>query len=150
MKKLFALMCLLIVGEITMNIVVKQNIDKRLSALERTVSPPVTAMVTTTMYNAVENQCDNDPLITAGMYKINPIKASAHKYVALSRNLLKRWNGQFNYGDKIKITGAGNKDGTYIVADSMNKRYKNHVDILETTGVGWYRYKNVTITKLSV
>ncbi len=104
--------------------------------------------VTATMYNAVVSQCDSDPLITAGMYKINPNKASEQKFVAMSRDLLKRWGGLFDYGDKILIQGAGDKDGVYTVADSMNKRYKKRIDILETKGKKRYKFDKVKITKL--
>jgi len=104
--------------------------------------------VTVTMYNAVEGQCDADPLVTAGMYKINPNKASEHKWVALSRDMLKRWDGEFDYGDKISIKGAGHKDGIYTVTDTMNKRYKNRIDILETVGTPLYKFKDVTIKKI--
>lgn len=104
--------------------------------------------VTVTMYNAVEGQCDADPLITAGMYKINPNKASEHKWVAMSRDMLKRWNGNFQYGDMIEIEGAGLKDGIYTVVDTMNKRYKNRIDILETKGTPLYKYENVIIKKV--
>lgn len=104
--------------------------------------------VTVTMYNAVEGQCDADPLITAGMYKINPNKASEHKWVAMSRDMLKRWGGEFDYGDKIKINGADDKDGIYTVVDTMNPRFKNHIDILETVGTPLYKYKDVTIKKI--
>lgn len=150
MKKLFGLVCLMFVLQFAMTVVVTSKIDNRLTALEQdNGSPPVTAMVTTTMYNAVVSQCDNDPLVTAANYTINPQKASEHKYVALSRNLLKRWNGQFDYGDRIRISGTDNKDGVYIVADTMNKRFTNCMDILETSGVGWYKYTDVQITKLN-
>lgn len=112
--------------------------------VDNTISMDVTA----TMYNAVVSQCDSDPLITAGMYKINPNKASEQKFVAMSRDLLKRWGGLFDYGDKILIEGAGDKDGVYTVADSMNKRYKKRIDILETKGKKHYKFNKVKITKL--
>lgn len=144
MKKLLALVFLLLVGSIAMNV----NIENK-PVKHSEISPPVTASVTATMYNAVEAQCDASPYVTACNYKINPAKASEHKYVALSRNLLKRWGGQFSYGNKVRITGAGNKNGIYTVADTMNKRYCNHVDILETSGKSWYRYTDVLITKLN-
>ncbi len=112
--------------------------------VDNTISMDVTA----TMYNAVVSQCDSDPLITAGMYKINPNKASEQKFVAMSRDLLKRWGGLFDYGDKILIQGAGDKDGVYTVADSMNKRYKKRIDILETKGKKRYKFDKVKITKL--
>ncbi len=142
-------MCILLVGNIALNVTMNSSLDKRLSALELKSSPPVTAMVTTTMYNPVESQCDKDPLVTAANYKIHPAKASKQKYVALSRNLLKRWGGQFEYGDKVAIRGTKHKDGVYTVADTMNKRYCNHVDILETSGTDWYKYNNVLITKIN-
>jgi 3D (Asp-Asp-Asp) domain-containing protein len=149
MKKMLAIMLILISANIAINVSTNKDFDNRLTALEMKSSPPVTAMVTTTMYNPVVSQCDKDPLVTAANYKINPVKASEHKYVALSRNLLKRWGGNFNYGDKVQISGAGNKDGIYIVADTMNKRYSNHVDILETSGTDWYKYNDVSLTKLN-
>lgn len=111
-------------------------------------SESISMDVTATMYNAVTSQCDADPLITAGMYKINPNKASEQKFVAMSRDLLKRWGGLFNYGDKILIEGTDSKDGVYIVADCMNKRYKKRIDILETKGKKLYKFNKVKITKL--
>lgn len=101
--------------------------------------------VVATMYYAVENQCDSDPLITACMYKINPNKASEHKWIAVSRNLLKMNGGKFEYGDKIRLVGCGKKSGIYTIADTMNKRFKNKIDILETQGTPIYKYNNVKI-----
>lgn len=108
----------------------------------------IVADVTATMYNAVEGQCDSDPLVTAGMYEINPTKASQHKWVALSRDLLKRWGGKFDYGDTIEIKNAGEKSGVYTVVDTMNPRFTNKIDILETKGTDLYKYENVKIIKI--
>lgn len=104
--------------------------------------------VTATMYNPVTSQCDEDPLVTAGMFKINPHKASDHKWIAVSRNLLKRWGGPYEFGDKVKVMGAGHKDGIYTVVDTMNKRFKNRIDILETVGTKHYIFKNVQIASI--
>lgn len=112
--------------------------------------PVIQATVTATMYNAIKSQCDNDPLVTAAMYKINPKKASDHKWVALSRNLLKRWGGQFDYGDYIRVSGTAHKDGIYKVADTMNKRFKNRIDFLETRGTQTYKFHNVIIEKINI
>ena len=112
------------------------------------VEPAISVEVTATMYNAVVGQCDADPLITAGMFKINPNKASEQKFIAMSRDLLKRWGGLFDYGDKVLIQGTDGKDGVYTVADSMNKRYKKRIDILETKGKKHYKFNKVKITKL--
>ena len=102
---------------------------------------------TATMYNAVESQCDADPLITASMLKIKPWKATKQKYVALSRDMLKRWGGPFDLKDSVIITGAGHKDGTYIVADVMNKRFKKKVDFLGNLGTHVYRFTKINIRK---
>jgi len=122
-------------------------VDVRLAKIEQRTQE-IVAEVTATMYNAVEGQCDSDPLVTAGMYKIDPKHASDHKWVALSRDLLKRWGGQFTYGQKIVISGCGEKDGVYTIVDTMNKRFKNKIDILETKGTKLYKYDNVKITLL--
>ena len=122
------------------------DVSKPLKAID--VEPVISVEVTATMYNAVVGQCDADPLITAGMFKINPNKASEQKFIAMSRDLLKRWGGLFDYGDKVLIQGTDGKDGVYTVADSMNKRYKKRIDILETKGKKHYKFHNVKITKL--
>lgn len=120
---------------------------------EREVKPlrrmkKILTHLTATMYYPVIKQCDNDPLITAGMYKINPVKASEHKWIAMSRNLLKRWGGVFEYGDEVLIRNAGKKSGVYKVTDTMNKRYVNRIDILETEGTPMYKFNDIILCKL--
>lgn len=123
---------------------------KPISSMMITPEPAtLTTIVTTTMYNAVIGQCDADPLVTAGMYKIKLTMASDHRWVALSRDLLTRWGGKFNYGDKIQITNAGHKDGIYTIVDTMNKRFTNRMDILETVGTTLYKFENVKIERIS-
>jgi len=114
----------------------------------KTHTTKTSEIVDVTMYNAVVDQCDADPLITACMYTINPNRASEHKWIAMSRNLLKRWGGRFDFGDKVKIVGCGIKDGIYTVADVMNARFVNRVDILETLGKPMYSFKNIKIIKI--
>lgn len=121
--------------------------DERLERLERMMMQDKVS-VTATMYNAVQSQCDKDPLTTAGMYRINPKRASQHRWIAVSRNLLKRWGGRFDYGDKVKITGAGHKDGVYTIVDTMNPRYTDRIDILETQGTKGYKFDNVELASL--
>ena len=103
--------------------------------------------VTATMYYPVSSQCDSDPLVTAGMYKIIPGKASKQKWIAMSRDMIARWGGEFHYGDYVKIEGAGHKDGVYRVVDTMNKRFKNRIDFLEDKGTKHYKFNNVKIWK---
>ena len=52
--------------------------------------------VDVTMYQPVYPQTDTTPNITADGTKIRISKASQYKFVALSRNLLKRWGGPFD------------------------------------------------------
>lgn len=105
-------------------------------------------VVTATMYYPVVGQCDSDPLVTASMRKINPNKASEHKWIAMSRDLLKRWGGKFDYGDKVKLVGTQFKDGVYTIVDCMNKRFTNKIDILETQGTKPYKFENVKLVAL--
>lgn len=100
--------------------------------------------VTATMYYAVVGQCDDTPLITACGYKINPKRASKQKWIAVSRDLLKI----FKYGDKVRLSNAGKKNGIYTIADTMNKRFKNKIDILETENTPIYKLSDVVITKV--
>lgn len=109
----------------------------------------VTEKVTVTMYNAVRGQCDSSPLITADNSKINPRKATEHRWIAMSRDMLSRWGGRFNYGDRVRITGTEHKDGIYEVRDTMNPRYTKRIDILETTGTKLYKFHKITIEKVS-
>ena len=104
--------------------------------------------VDVTMYQPTHYQTDNTPNITADGTKIRISKASDYKFVALSRNLLKRWGGPFDYGDFILIKGTKTKDGVYQVRDTMNPKWVNVVDILESTHVEPYKYTNVNIFKL--
>ena len=105
--------------------------------------------VDVTMYQPVYPQTDMTPNITADGTRIRISKASQYKFVALSRNLLKRWGGPFDYGDFILLKGAGNKDGVYQVRDTMNPKRVNVVDILESENVQPYKYTDAQIFKLN-
>ena len=104
--------------------------------------------VDVTMYQPVYPQTDKTPDITADGTRIRISKASDYKFVALSRNLLKRWGGPFDYGDFILLKGAGKKDGVYQVRDTMNPKWVNVVDILESKGVEPYKFTNAHLFKL--
>tara|TARA_X000001382_G_C3097369_1_gene155540 strand:- start:173 stop:703 length:531 start_codon:yes stop_codon:yes gene_type:complete len=105
--------------------------------------------VDVTMYQPNEIQCDDTPNITADGTKIRISKASNYKFVALSRNLLKRWGGPFDYGDFVLLKGAEGKDGVYQVRDTMNPKWVNVVDILESEHVQPYKFTGVHIYKLN-
>ncbi len=105
--------------------------------------------VDVTMYQPNEIQCDDTPNITADGTRIRISKASDYKFVALSRNLLKRWGGPFEYGDFILIKNTPNKDGVYQVRDTMNPKWVNVVDILESEHVEPYKFTDAHIYKLN-
>jgi len=106
--------------------------------------------VDVTMYRPNVRETDSTPNITADGTQFRISKASDYRYIALSRNLLKRWGGPFDYGDFILIKGTedGHKDGVYNVRDTMNSKYVNYVDILESKNVKPYKYENVHIYKM--
>ena len=101
--------------------------------------------VTVTTYNPTRQQCDSTPNITADGTRINPKRATQYRYVALSRDLLSRWGGPFDYGDYIIIEGTDKWDGVYQVRDTMNPKWVKRVDILTTNSR--FKYNNITMYK---
>ena len=102
-------------------------------------------LVTATVYHAVKGQCDNDYLTTASGKKIKSTnEAYSHRYIAVSRDLREL----FPYGCKVEVTGTGIYDGIYTVADTMNKRYTEYIDILINPGMPTGKWENVIIKKL--
>ena len=106
--------------------------------------------VTVTMYHPVRHQTDRTPDVLADGTKITIHKASEYKYVAVSRNLLKRWGGWLDFGDFIVLSGTSGKDGVYQVKDTMNKRFVNRIDILESPGVKPYKFTDAKIKKANL
>lgn len=104
-----------------------------------------------THYHPVKSQCWGDPLVTASNSFIdtNLLIKGEIRWVALSRDLLSRWGGHFNYGDTIFVNSK-NEDfnGLWVVKDCMNKRFKNRIDFLchpSQRGIG--KEKNIIIYK---
>jgi 3D (Asp-Asp-Asp) domain-containing protein len=81
------------------------------------LSVPVVA----TGYTSSVWETDSTPFITAANTH------TRHGIVALSRDLLKRYNPQapFSFGDVVHISGVGD----FIVEDSMNARWRRRVDV---------------------
>ena len=106
--------------------------------------------VTVTMYHPTRGQTDSTPNILADGTKITIHQASEYKYIAVSRNLLKRWGGWLDYGDFLVLTGTDGKDGVYQVKDTMNARFVNRVDILESPGTKPYKFDSAKIVKTNL
>ena len=104
-------------------------------------------IVTVTMYEPVSYQTDSTPNILADGTRIRVHKASEYRFIAVSRNLLKRHGGFLDYGDFVLLKGTNHKDGVYQVRDTMNKRFVNRIDILESPGVQPYMFSEAKIVK---
>ena len=104
--------------------------------------------VTATMYHAVRSQTDKTPHITADGTRIDTRNASKYRFVALSRDLMKRWGGPFDYGDYIIVEGCNGKyDGIWQVKDTMNERFHNRIDFLQSKGTKLNKFDNAVIYK---
>ena len=103
--------------------------------------------VTVTMYQPVSYQTDSTPNILADGTRIRTQSASDYKFIAVSRNLLKRWGGWLDYGDFILLQGTDSKDGVYQVRDTMHPRWVNRIDILESLNVKPYKFDKAKIVK---
>lgn len=100
--------------------------------------------VTATVYNAVPEQCNEDPGHTAFMFKLDLENPYKHRIIAVSRDLLIKYPA----GTRVKIEGTS-YDGVFTVMDKMNKRYTNRIDILINVDMPIGKWNNVKITKAS-
>lgn len=103
-----------------------------LSSVQAAVTEPGHT-VTLTAYNAVPEQTDGDPLTTASGAVSNP-EVVAARSVDLADDL--------PFGTIIEVVGPNSSQGTCgysvvapaigyrVIADSMNKRYSDRIDIL--------------------
>lgn len=116
------------------------NMSEKIKNIEEEI---IEEFVTLTVYNPIVSQCNNNPLITANGTKIDldQLKSGVLKYCAVSRDLLNK----FPYGSIIYIEGFGE----YLVVDTMNKRFKKYVDILQDVDEPIFKYTNIKITKIS-
>ena len=103
-----------------------------------------------TGYHPLKSQTDDTPNITADGTVFDIKTAGDYRYVALSRDLLKRWGGDIRFGDFVLIKGtpSGNYDGIYQVRDTMNERYTQWIDILLTPGQKSFFYRNILMYKI--
>ena len=106
--------------------------------------------VDVTMYHPVSRQTDSTPNILADGTQIRVSRASEYKFIAVSRNLLKRWGGWLDYGDFVLLKGTDHKDGVYQVRDTMNPRFVNRIDILESVNVKPYKFVDAKIIKTNM
>lgn len=101
-------------------------------------------IVTLTTYSPSVGETDSTPTITASGYKIDSINPKKHRIIAISRDLKRK----YRFGAKVRISGAGKYNGTYVVRDVMNKRFKNHIDILINKDDKHTRLTNIKLHKI--
>ena len=103
-------------------------------------------VVTATVYHAVAGQCDDSPLVTASGARISSAESAyEHRYLAVSRDLL----DVFPYGTMVEVSGCGELDGVYTVADTLNKRYKGYIDILINPDMRGGKWEGVRVRKVN-
>ena len=114
------------------------------------VIPETFILDTLTIYNPTTKQCDRDPLVTASNKRIDihELRAGTIRWMALSRNMLKRWGGVLNYGDTIFLqAGDPAVDGKWVIQDTMNKKFINRGDLLFDAARTRGMWKNVTMVR---
>ena len=102
--------------------------------------------VTATMYRPTRYETDSSPNITADGTRINISKAGSYRYIAVSRDMLTRWGGPFDYGDYVVIEGTKDHDGIWQIKDTMNPRFTNRIDFLCDLDAKPFKYDNVMLT----
>lgn len=125
---------------------VNENSIKELASNNRLLYGDVWGSI----YHSEIKQCDSTPTVTANGYKINPIKASKQRWIAISQEMLNdkyraslvksndnRFKGKIQYGDTVWIESPYSEiNGWWVVCDAKNKRYTKSIDFLQTKGDG--------------
>ena len=103
-----------------------------------------TVEVTSTVYHATPEQCNEDYGHTATNFKLDTLNPYKHRIVAISRDLESKG---FKMNDTITVTGTGIYDGTWIIRDRMNKRWTNRIDFLINKEMRIGKWENVLICR---
>lgn len=101
--------------------------------------------VEATVYNAVLEQCDGDPLYTASMFRLNLDDVYSHRIIAMENTFRKSLGLKF--GDVVKVEGAGKWDGVWQIQDSMNPRFagRKKIDFLVPENIKYGKWNTVKI-----
>ena len=109
----------------------------------------ISACTTATVYNAVPEQCNAQPAVTASGRRITGDVAQL-RWLAMERTMMARYG--IHYGDTVLVRGAGLYDGEWVVEDTMHHRYagQDKIDFLVPAGVRTGRWDNVEVYRKSV
>lgn len=108
----------------------------------KVTSTPLVAIHRASVYNAVAEQTNSNPLTTADGSKINPEDPKGHRWIAVSRDLMRE--SCVAFGDTVRVImldTVGNEmefeySGRFVVRDLMNARYERSIDFLTTDRTG--------------
>ena len=106
----------------------------------------ISATTTATVYNAVPEQCNSQPCITASGRRIEGDVADL-RILAMERTMMARHG--IHYGDTILVQGTGVYDGEWVVEDTMHPRFagQDKIDFLVPSEVRLGKWDNVEIYK---
>ena len=99
-----------------------------------------------TVYNAVPQQCNNDVIHTASMFKLNLGNVLSQRVIAMERTFMKELG--LKYGDIVYVEGTGKWDGPWQIQDTMNKRFAgmHKIDILVPRNIRTGKWEGVKIS----
>lgn len=118
-----------------------QDLKCKVDSLNSIVSR--TRVVSATVYYPTGHEMRSSKLIPKG-YKQG---VNNPKYIAISQDLWIRNGGPFAFGDSVQVWGTP-YDGIYVIEDTMNKRFKNMIDVLVENKKPPNKWMNVTIYKV--
>lgn len=107
----------------------------------------ISACTTATVYNAVPEQTNAQPTVTASGLRIDPAQVAALRVLAMERTMMARHG--IAYGDTVLVMGAGVYDGEWVVEDTMGARYagQDKIDFLVPSDVRLGKWDNVEVYK---
>ena len=100
--------------------------------------------VVATVYHPVSAQTDDTPNITADGTVIEIENASDYRYIAVSRDLHKRYGGEFGFNDIVYVS-SDEVSGFYVIKDLMNERFTKRIDFLHTPETPGFKLNNVEL-----
>lgn len=105
--------------------------------------------VEATVYNAIPEQCDEDPLYTASMFRLNLDDVYSHRIIAMENTFRKSLGLKF--GDVVKVEGTGKWDGIWQIQDSMSPRFagRKKIDFLVPEDIKHGKWNTVKIYGLT-